>query len=248
MTRISLELVPRDIDFLATELAVINERFPIIDSVNIPDLLRFDLRSWEGCSVVNRFNKNSIPHIRAIDIDYRKPLPMVESLRVNNIREVVVLTGDPPQDMNHKIYPSTSVDIIRKFKKELPDIKVYAGIDQYRDGIRTEMEYVRRKVDAGADGFFTQPFFDLRFMDIYAEQLQDTEVFWGISPVITEKSVGYWETKNKAVFPACFNPTIDWNIDFARQALEFARKTESNLYFMPIRMNAAEYLQRIFNL
>ncbi len=245
MTRISVELVPRDEEYLAAELKLVHEHFPV-DTINIPDLLRFSIRSWEGCVHVQQYHKNAIPHIRAIDIDVHKPLPMAEALCANNITEVLILTGDPPQDMAHKIYPSTSIDIIRKFKQELSHIKVYAGIDQYRDSVRREIEYAKRKLDAGADGFFTQPFFDLRFMEIYAEQLAGTEVFWGVSPVLSEKSLNYWETKNHAIFPADFEPTQEWNVAFAKKALHFVKTTESNIYFMPIRVSAAKYLKGIF--
>lgn len=246
MTRISVELVPRSVKFLADEISALEDRFPV-DTINIPDLLRFDMRSWEGCPVVNQYGKIAIPHIRAIDIDVRKPLPMADFLYQNKITEVVILTGDRPQDMGRKIFPSTSVDVIRKFKQELPEIKTYAAIDQYRTSIKNEINYVLRKLYAGADGFFTQPFYDIRLMEIYAEQLQDTEVFWGISPVVSENSVNYWETKNNVVFPADFRPTLKWNVRFAKQALEFVRRRNSNIYFMPIKMNATEYLEGIFN-
>lgn len=245
MTRISVELVPRSEAFLIAELGEIEDKLHI-DTINIPDLLRFELRSWTGCGIVKRSGKRTIPHIRAIDIDMRKPLPMAEFLVENQINEVLVLTGDRPQDMRYKIYPSTSVDIIRKFKQELPQIKVYAALDQYRSSIRKEIDYALRKLYAGADGFFTQPFFDLRLMEIYAEQLEDTEVFWGISPVVAESSVNYWEVKNNVVFPADFSPILDWNINFAKQALKFVKDMNSNIYFMPIRMKAVEYLANIF--
>ncbi|NLP42522.1 MAG: methylenetetrahydrofolate reductase [Veillonellaceae bacterium] len=246
LTRISVELVPRNEEFLTAELNALIDQFPV-DTVNIPDLLKFDIRSWTGSGLVRRAGKKAIPHIRAIDIDVRKALPMAQFLIDNQIMEVLVLTGDRPQDMGHKIYPSTSVDVIRKFKQELPNVKVYAAIDQYRSSIRTEIDYAMRKLYAGADGFFTQPFYDLRFMEIYAEQLQDTEVFWGISPVVSENSVKYWEVKNNVVFPAGFKPTLEWNINFAKQALDFVNSINSNIYFMPIRIKVAEYLSGIFN-
>lgn len=48
MNNISLELVPRSIESLETDLQIVRERFPGIQMVNIPDLLRFEVRSWEG--------------------------------------------------------------------------------------------------------------------------------------------------------------------------------------------------------
>jgi len=246
MTRTAVELVPRDESSLLAELELVKSSFAAIDTINVPDLLRYEIRSWEGCKYAKPFYQHSIPHIRAIDINLEEPLPMADFFRENKINEVLVITGDPPQDMTRKIYPSTCIDVIKKFKEELPGIKVYAGIDQYRDSMRKETDYIKRKIKAGADGFFTQPFFDLRLMEIYAEILTGQEVFWGISPVTSEKSLNYWETKNNVVFPQEFQPNLAWNIQFARRALDFVRQTNSNIYFMPIRTDINQYLQGIF--
>jgi methylenetetrahydrofolate reductase (NADPH) len=217
-----------------------------VDTINIPDLLRFPIRSWEGCSIGKPYFKSLLPHIRAIDINMSEPLPMADFLIQSDIQEVLVVTGDYPQEMTKKIYPSTSVDLIRKFKNELPHIKVYAAIDQYRASIKNEADYIRRKIDAGADGFFTQPFFDLRFIEIYAELLRGYEVFWGVSPVVSEKSMNYWETKNQVVFPADFEPAKTWNTAFAKKVLAFTEATNTNIYFMPVRIDIKEYLTGIF--
>lgn len=244
--RVSVEFVPREAAVLEEELVYTKTNFTLVDTINIPDLLRFSIRSWEACKIGKSYYQHLMPHIRAIDFNMAEPLPMAEFLVENDIKEVLVVTGDFPQDMTKKIYPSTSSDLIRKIKKELPNIKVYAAIDQYRASIKNEIEYAKRKIDAGADGFFTQPFFDLRFMEMYAELLSDSEVFWGVSPVVSEKSMNYWETKNHVVFPENFVPTKAWNIDFAKEVLAFTKTTNTNTYFMPVRIDIKEYLTAIF--
>lgn len=246
MTRIAIELVPRECPELVRELETVKQGFPEIDIINIPDLLRYDLRSWEGCAAAKPYFRQVIPHIRAIDIDPQQPLPMADFLVENGIREVLVITGDPPQDMSRLMYPTTSVELIAKFKKELPHIKVYAGIDPYRSSIRGEFDYLRRKEYAGADGFFTQPFFDFRLLEIYAELLEGREVFWGVSPVTSDRSFRYWEAKNRAVFPKQFQPTDEWNHAFARKVLDYVRQIDGNIYFMPIRTDIKKYLTGIF--
>ncbi|ADU65305.1 5,10-methylenetetrahydrofolate reductase [Desulfurispirillum indicum S5] len=245
-TRIAVELVPRSDESLQEELAVL-EQFPVVTAVNIPDILRFDMRSWQGCRLVRGHGLDAIAHIRAIDIHPRKPLPMVEYLVEHRIEEVLVIAGDIPQNHARTIYPSTSVDIIRKFKREAPHIRVYAAIDPYRQSFREEMEDVQHKLDVGADGFFTQPFFDMRLMELYGELLEGEQVYWGVSPVLAERSQHYWETRNAAVFPRSFEPTMNWNLEFARQALDFVHATDGfHIYFMPIKTNLNSYLQGIF--
>lgn len=245
--RISIELVPRNPDSLIAELNLIKNHFITVNTINIPDIMRLNMRSWEGCGYAKQCYQDTIPHIRAMDINSKESLPMETFLQQNDITEVLIVSGDSPQDMNRKVFPSTCIDIIRKFKTELPDIKVYAALDPYRNSIRQEMEYIQRKMDAGADGFFTQPFFDIRLMEIYAELLNGIEIFWGVCPVASEKSHNYWKTKNNAVFPLNFKPSLAWNVKFAKKALDFARERNNNIYFMPIRTDLLGYLNGILS-
>lgn len=82
-------------------------------------------------------------------------------------------------------------------------------------------------------------------MEIYYDLLAGIEICWGISPVMSVRSKDYWDNLNNAIFPPDFAPTLEWNRRFARRALEFARQTNSSLYFMPIRVDLVEYLRGI---
>ena len=46
MKRVSVELIPRDEETLRGELQLLKQYEGKIDVINIPDLLRFDTRSW----------------------------------------------------------------------------------------------------------------------------------------------------------------------------------------------------------
>ena len=247
MHKISIELVPRGREALGQELQQVREHFPFIETVNIPDLLKFPLRSWDACCQAKQLFPHAIPHLRAIDFDLRQPFPLTETFVRHGIDSVLVIAGDQPQDMSRRVFRTSSVELIRAIKAQLPELKVYAGIDPYRAGIKTELDYVMRKLDAGAAGFFTQPFFDLRLMEIYRDLLAGLEVFWGVSPVMSERSKDYWDNLNNAIFPPDFEPTLEWNRRFARQSLEFGLRTDSSLYFMPIRVDLAAYLDGILS-
>ena len=244
--RLSVEVVPRGRDVLIEEIKMIKNNFPSVDSINIPDLLKFDLRSWEACKYGRDIFNNIIPHIRAIDINLKPELEIKEFLEKNNVHEILVVEGEPPHDMSRLTYPTNSIDVIRKFKAELPNVKVYAAIDQYRSSLKGELEYIKRKIDAGADGFFTQPFFDLRFIEIYLELVRGKDVFFGISPVTSERSKAYWLNKNNVVFPTDFEPSFEWNVNFAKKVLNFAQHMDINVYLMPIKINLHKYLQGVF--
>lgn len=250
--QISLEIVPRSTESLLNDIRTA-ETCTQIDVINIPDLLRFPVRAWDACATLNRNipngapRKKLIPHIRAIDFDLSKEFPYKELFKEAKIDSVLVVAGDPPQDMRHTVFPTKTVDFIGKLKKEMPHLEVYAAFDPYRTNIRFELDYLKAKEEAGADGFMSQPFFDLRLMEIYAEYLSGKKVFWGISPVTSEKSRNYWETRNRAIFPKSFKAELDWNIQFGRSVLEYCRKEHFDLYMMPIRIKLDDYLHGLFS-
>ncbi len=243
MRRISVELVAHDT--LEEELRTLRADGFAVDLINVPDLLRFSTRSWEGAALAQEHFPAAMPHIRAMDVDLEKPLSMGDYLRRNKIREVLVIEGDPPQDMTHTVYPTVTTDVIRKFREELPEIRVYAGIDQYRGSMQQEQYRIRRKLQAGAAGFFTQPFFDMRLLGMYADMLEGLEVYWGVSPVQSERMQSYWELKNHVVFPKGFEASLAWSIHFAREVCAFAKERGDSVYLMPIRTNLTVYLQGV---
>lgn len=245
MTRISLELIPRTRSGLRAELAAVREHFPGVDTVNVPDLTRFSTRSWEGCAFA-RPHLRAIPHIRAIDLNPKEPLPMSGPLLAHGIDEVLIVTGDAPSDMNRRVYNVDAEQAIRRFARELPHVRVYAGLDPYRQSFARERDYLERKLEAGAVGFFSQPFFDLRLMETYADLLPDgAEMWWGVTNVTSEGSANYWASRNNAVFPRSFDLSLEWNRQLAGDALQFARDRGQHVYFQPIRTDLREYLEGI---
>ncbi len=240
--RISVELIPRGEAELLDDAKTVRSVMPQANAFNIPDLMRFSMRSWDACKLTSGILPASIPHIRAIDIPPGDDLPLADAIQAAGFNEVIIIRGDPPRDMSHRTYPNSSEDIIRRFKRQCPGLRVYAAFDPYRLGFREELSAVQRKLDAGADGFFTQPLFDLRLLQICAEMLRGIDVFWGIAPVLGARSQAYWETTNRVIFPSGFMPTPDWNRNFAVQSVQTVRDLGGNIYFMPIRVNLTTYL------
>ena len=239
---ISIELVPRSRAAITADVDVLRNDFPAIRMVNIPDLLRFDLRSWEACSLALNDFERALPHIRAMDYPVKAAGQLAERLRALGLREALIVQGDAPQDLARAMHSTTSAELIRALKDVDPGLRLYAAFDPYRRGLRSELEFVQEKIAAGASGLFTQPFFDLRFMQVCADVLPETELFWGVSPVLTAGSRRYWEVKNRVLFPSRFEPTLAWNRGFAAQCVEWVDGAATNLYFMPIRVSITEYL------
>ncbi|MFA7194060.1 MAG: methylenetetrahydrofolate reductase [Candidatus Paceibacterota bacterium] len=247
MNTISVELVPRNHDGLIKDLQIV-KKFQDVDEINIPDLISCPIRSWEAAKVASEHYPHVIAHIRAIDIDPVNPELFFEKLRIFNLKKILVISGDIPQTYGRQIYPTTALQVIKWCKEYLPGTFVYAAIDPYRSGMRDELSYAREKIDAGADGFFTQPFFDLDLMNVWADALTEQEIYWGIAPVTSIKSKeGYWETKNKVIFPRKWDLSLTSNQDFANEVIWWINSSPNwNVYLMPIKIDIGEYLSGIF--
>ncbi len=243
--RISIELVPRSAEALSLELDTLGTHFPSIDTVNIPDLTRFALRSHEACRLSQKRVRRAIPHLRAVGSNLKALTPLLRYLDDAELHEVLVVAGDPPADMGTPSYPTTSVGLIRAIKSALPHVTVYAALDPYRQSLMRERDYALEKLDAGASGLFTQPFFDIRLMQVYAELLRGVTLYWGATTVTSKRSFQYWQNRNHAVFPEDFEPTLAWSRAFATKALTFAQETRTNLYFMPIKDDVRAFLEGI---
>lgn len=243
MTQISVELVPRSYQHLDNDCSRLQQSFPFLDTVNIPDLLRMPIHSWEACRYTGRYFQRNIPHLRARDFNLDHP-EFLESA-IAGFHEVLVVSGDPPQGFSRSIYSTTCLDLIRYIRRRHPDKKIIAGLDPYRQNLQKELDYTQQKVKAGASCFFTQPLFSLKLLKAFYEILSGLEVYWGVSPVIGEKSKNYWQHTNLVVFPPGYAFTLEGNQQFARRVMQFVSENDTNIYFMPIRIDTVEYLDGI---
>jgi methylenetetrahydrofolate reductase (NADPH) len=247
---VSLELVPRSREALEQGKRIV-AAYPEIGIINIPDLTRFDIRSWDACAMLKRTGAaerpfSFMPHLRCRDFSPDEDFPLAAFFREQGIHRVLVIAGDPGKSAGETTQGRGTVQFIKKLKKELPRLEIYAAFDPYRTNIRYELDYLREKEDAGASGFMSQPFFDLRLLEIYAEYLEGKKVFWGVSPVLSESNRNYWESRNRAVFPRQFRAGLDWNVEYGRKVISFCKAQDFNLYLMPIKGNLEAYLSGLF--
>ncbi|WP_017444804.1 methylenetetrahydrofolate reductase [Gayadomonas joobiniege] len=237
---ISFEIVPRTAAATEQQMQFIAEQLPFVNTINVPDLLRLPIRSWDGVDYVDSNKYSYIPHIRSIDFDM-KSNRLQQIIEEKELDKILIVTGDPPPDRSFRVYPTGVVELVRKIRQDFPEIEIFCGFDPYRSGVQQEKEYINKKFDAGCDAILSQPFFDIRLMDVYADFLPADKVYWGVSPVITDKSKAYWESVNKVVFPKSFDASYEWNINFATEVLKHCQKTGSHCYFMPIRIDLERY-------
>lgn len=241
---ISFEIVPRSLEAFDQQYQFVQQLDSGINTINVPDIQRFDTRSWELATRIDRSQYRFVPHFRAIDFKLGSG-DLFRIIDDYQLDSVLLVTGDPPEGLKRAYYNTDVVDLIRAVRQRYPALNIYAGFDPHRSGVQDECDYIQRKVDAGAGGFFSQPFYDSRMIEIYAEQMQGLETYIGISPITTKASMNYWEVKNKVKFPKNFQPDYQWNVDFAHQVMALAAANDLHVYFMPIRIDLERYFQQI---
>ncbi len=246
-TRISVELTPRSTDALRADVATVKDHLTSVDTINVPDLSKFEMSSWDACEVAAHAapGHRTIPHIRAQDLHPHRPLPMLDTLERSTIDEVLIVSGDEVHsgqsaDSHSRV---DAVQAISRVKRELPHVQVYAGLDPYRCSPAQELDYAQQKLAAGATGFFTQPFFDTALMQAWSGMLPpDVPVWWGATTVTSAASYNYWQQRNHVVFPTDFDLSLDWQRSYAQRAISFAQQSNQHIYMMPVRVDLRTYL------
>ena len=94
LNRLCVELIPRSAESLEQDVKTVKTVFPAADTLNVPDLMRFPLRSWDAAAQLRPVFPRVIPHIRAIDIAPHAPLPGAEQDGLEEILEHVVASDE----------------------------------------------------------------------------------------------------------------------------------------------------------
>jgi methylenetetrahydrofolate reductase (NADPH) len=244
--QIALELVPKTLDSFLEEAKVHIDNFPKISAINIPELRSVEIKSFEAAEHLLKNGVPAIPHFRLIDRTLENLEMLVEKLLALGLKRILLISGDPPLDAPAFV-PSgiKAPQAIKHIKTKFPKLKVYAGQDAYRQSFKKELDYCKEKLDAGADGFFTQPFFSEGTLGQWLEQLPETEIWIGLSPVTGKSSRNYWETTNQVVFPPNFKFDLEGNCVMGRRILTLIEAAGKDAYLMPITVSADKYLHQL---
>ena len=242
---IFLELVPRDLALFQNESSQFVSKYSL-DGVNVPHISRISVSSYYASELILKKNITCIPHIKANSASIDDHIKSISKLLSLGLNSVLVVSGDKPLDQ--KDYFSTSaIELIRAIKSHFNSLKVFAAFDPYRTSLMEEFSYCDKKRSAGVDGFFSQPFFDLRFLHFFLDYFKDDSFYAGLSPVLTTKSKTYWQQRNRVFFPKSFSLSFETNVEFARKALSLIKQYQQHTYIMPISVNVDAYLGGIFS-
>ncbi len=142
-----------------------------------------------------------VSHLTCVGSDEKELRSILEDYEANGISNIMVLRGDRPKNTN-SVLPFTgdfshAADLVSYIKKHFP--KMGIGVAGFPEGHPEtpnrlkELDFLKAKIDAGADYICTQLFFDNRDFYDYCERCElagiKVPILAGIMPITTRKGM-----------------------------------------------------------
>ncbi|UWX58264.1 methylenetetrahydrofolate reductase [NAD(P)H] [Chlorobaculum sp. MV4-Y] len=142
-----------------------------------------------------------VSHLTCIGAEKSEIESVLQNYREHGIKNVLALRGDKPADIPTleeaiKDFPH-AIDLVRFIKVNFPEMGI--GVAGFPEGHpetpnrMKELEFLKEKVDAGADYIVTQLFFDNRDYFDYVERCElagiTVPVIPGLMPIMTKKGM-----------------------------------------------------------
>lgn len=149
-------------------------------------------------TIQNQYHIEALPHMTCITADERKISDTIGGLKKNNIKNVLALRGDRPENYvrttegryNH------AIDLVRDIQGKG---NFSIGGAAYPEGHiecesqKQDIKYLKEKVEAGIDFLVSQLFFDnesfYRFLDKLEKENIDCKISAGIMPILSKKQI-----------------------------------------------------------
>jgi len=143
-----------------------------------------------------------VAHLTTIGATREEILRLLESYVASGIENVLALRGDPPRDQPDYAPPPDgfryAAELVTFIKKHFPQLGIgVAGFPEGHPETRNrlkELEYLKAKVEAGADYICTQLFFDNHVFYDFCERCEiagiRVPILAGIMPITSRK--GLW--------------------------------------------------------
>ncbi|NLB64395.1 MAG: hypothetical protein GX801_09875 [Fibrobacter sp.] len=243
--KIALELVPNSFETLLDEAQISQKVTQKVQCINIPEMMSKEIKAHHAADLFLKNGFDAIPHFRTRERTIDELAELISPLIALGLNKVLLITGDPPKDNPNEAAKLTPVQAIPQLKERFPQLKIYVGLDPYRQSFITEFKYCQEKLAAGADGFFSQPFFSPHLLSLWLEQLHNTEFWVGLSPVTTPSFKKYWENTNHVVFPPEFSIDLKENCLEQQKLMKLAAEAGQHIYLMPITVTVEEYLKQL---
>ncbi len=169
-------------------------------------------------------------HLTCVEASRAETLAVAESYAAVGVTDIVALRGDPPKGAERfQPHPDGFADSV-----EL--VEALAGTGKFRIAVgaypephpeagdtRADVEWLKRKIDAGASRAITQFFFEaetfLRFRDACADAGIDAPIVPGMLPIISWENAKRFAARCNANVPAKLDEAFQHAIRDGRESL-----------------------------
>ncbi|AXT33767.1 methylenetetrahydrofolate reductase [NAD(P)H] [Phaeobacter sp. LSS9] len=190
-----------------------------------------DLTREAVATLHNASGLNVAAHLTCVNATKAETMTIADQFAEAGVREIVALRGDPPKGAAgfepHPDGYANSVELIAALaERDQFSIRVGAYPDRHPEATstRADVDWLKRKLDAGADEALTQFFFEadtfLRFRDECAKAGIDTSrITPGILPIENWKGARNFAKRCGATIPAWIDDAFDKAIRDGREDL-----------------------------
>jgi len=221
-------------------------------------------RTLEWCvEIQNRFQLTATSHFTCVGSTREELLEWLSKAKQNGLTNIMALRGDPPegQDAFQTVEGGLghADELVELIRAEFPDFGI--GVAGYPEkhpeapDLQTDLENLKRKVDAGADAVFTQLFYVndnfFHFRDRCGQMGMTVPIIPGIMPITEFARIKRITSLCGAVFPeglaskleavqddkaAQFEIGVEYTIDQCRELLD---KGVAGIHFYALNRSPA---------
>ena len=163
-------------------------------------------------TIIDHYGLNVAGHLTCVNATREETLDIARAYAAAGVKEIVALRGDPPKGTArftpHPEGFASSVELVEALAAlDLFHIRVGAYPDPHPEAVdeNSDIEMLKRKVDAGADSAITQYFYDvesfLRFRDKAVAAGIDVPIIPGILPIEDWEKTRRFSARCGAVLP-----------------------------------------------
>lgn len=183
---------------LLNEIAILKKYNPALVSVTYGAGGSTRTKSEELVKKIkSAFELNVMPHFTCICSDKHEVDERLETLKSAGIENILALRGDIPPDTNFCFQDFRHANDLVGYIASKSDFSI--AVAGYPEGhvespdLKTDIENLKKKVDAGADVIFTQLFFENEKFYDFVERVRAAgikiPVAAGIMPIVSQKQV-----------------------------------------------------------
>jgi len=210
-------------------------------------------------NIKEKYGLNVMMHLTCIASSKNDIQTITKSLKEENIQNILALRGDPPEDI-----PDYAIKTDFQYANQLVDFlqernSFSIGVAGYPEGhveapsLEKDIEYLKRKVDAGADFVISQIFFDNNYFYDFMDRTEragiNIPIIPGIMPIVNIGQVQRFTQMCGATVPVnlvdrmqtmepedMINVGVEYAIEQCRELLDFGA---AGLHFYTLNRNKA---------